>query len=82
MGDRGTFMAEDTNWPPALTPHEEIIFVGSIPLGASEDEMYDLVLAEKRRRLNRQARPAANSLDTDFARAGVSSLSCESLQNS
>jgi hypothetical protein len=58
---------QESVWPPALSPEEEVFFVSSIPRGASLEELASAVDAEKRRRLQRQAHPECHSQDVGFA---------------
>jgi hypothetical protein len=64
-------------WPPALTPQEEIIFAGSIPRDATEEQILDVALAEKRRRLNRRDRQEVPSQDVGYSLVAVPIHPCE-----
>jgi len=67
------------DWPPALTPHEELIFVHSIPRDASAEEIFDIAMRERRRRLNRPSSQEEISRDYEFVRVDVAILAREHL---
>lgn len=69
-------------WPPALRPEEEILFVGSIPRDASAQEIFDIACDEKRRRLNRQAPSEELLRNPGFVLVAVPSHPCGPPHNS
>ena len=64
---RSCVYMQESTWPAALSPEEEVFFVASIPRGASLEELGSAIDAEKRRRLDRQAHPERHAPNLGFA---------------